>query len=61
MNQVQATAYIDTLQNQRNQALNAVAQSEANNAGLRDRITELEKALAAATVATKDQTQAVKK
>lgn len=44
MNETQVNALLAALEAQRNNALNAVAQSEATNAVLRARIAELEKA-----------------
>ena len=49
MNEIQIQALVATLQLQRNNALNAVAQSEAKNAVLHARIVELEGQLASAT------------
>ena len=49
MNETQLKALIATFQQQRNNALDAVAQSEAKNAVLHARIVELEGQLASAT------------
>lgn len=49
MNETQVKALIATLQNQRNNALDAVAQSESTVAVLRSRIEELERQLASTT------------
>lgn len=49
MNETQVKALIATLQNQRNNALDAVAQSESTVAVLRSRIGELERQLASTT------------
>ncbi len=50
MNEIQFQALVATLQQQRNNALDAVAQSEAKGAVLRARIAELEKLQASNTI-----------
>lgn len=46
MNETEINALLKALQDQRNAALNAAAQAEAMQAGLRTRIIQLEKDLA---------------
>ena len=54
MNEIQLKALIATFQQQRNNALDAVAQSEAKNAALQARNVELEAQLASATTTPKE-------